>query len=427
MHAESLSKAHVLTHGVRFTPDALRLAGRVGAKRQNAVYNLPAADPAPPAESRGRGRMPPLPPADRLGRPQELFLTGKDGYTVCVSAVAPVPGRDPATVDCRGGRLTLATPSMPDAGQGLKRVEFVAQPAYYDRHTAGGRPVRRWVTACGYDELNVWPWHDCAIGRPCTFCGINAVQKEAGRDADLIHALDLRREPDADRLWLSVRDGVMAQITEAVGVVLGDDCYRDEAHLIIISGNLADQQLDAQARIYADIARGVTARHPGRFAEGAVAVTAPPLDLGLLRLMRDGGITVCVFNLEAFTPAAFARHCPGKHRIGRAHYLEALERGVEVFGRGRSWCNFVLGLEPAADLLSGCEGLASRGVTPGANVLHRDHGASAEHQPPDLETVINFYRELAAIYRRYEQRPYYYCQLALRTSLANEAFAGRLG
>lgn len=425
MHAESLAKAYILTHGVRFTTNALRVASQVNAKRQNAVYNLPADDTAHLDELRGNTSLPLLRPADRLDRPQELFLTGEDGYVVCVSAVAAVPGREPATVESCDGRLLLITPSRPDAGRTLDRVEFVPQPSYYALHTSSGRSVQRWVSACGYNEMNIWPWHDCAISRPCTFCGINVVQKHAGRDIDLLHALETRRNPNADQAWSSAREAVIAEITESVDLAIGDDCYRNAIHLIIISGNLADHQLDSQARIYGDIAAAITRRHPGRFAEGAVAVTAPPLDLGLLRVMRDGGIEVGVFNLEAFTPAAFARHCPGKDRIGRNHYLKTLERGVQVFGWGRSWCNFVLGLEPAADLLSGCEELASQGVTPGANVLHRDHGASVMHDPPDLETVINFYRELGAICRRHKQRPYY-CQLALRTSLANEAFAGRL-
>jgi len=425
MNAESLAKAYVLTHGVRFTQDALGFAAQVNAKRQNGVYNLPAADKTIPSVQHENLELSVLPSEDRLGRPQELFLKAGDGYTVCVSAVAPVLGREPATVNLSGGRLTLATPSRPGIGQMLDELAFVPQPRYYDRHTASGRSVKRWVSACGYDEMNIWPWHDCAISRTCTFCGINAVQKQAGQDVDLIHALEMRREPDADRLWLSVREQVVAEIVEAVSLAIDDDCYRDEIHLILISGNLADHQLDAQARIYADIAAAITQRHPGRFAEGAVAVTAPPSDLGLLQLMRNSGIEVGVFNLEAFTPAAFALHCPGKDRIGRAHYLKTLEAGVGVFGWGKSWCNFVLGLEPIADLLSGCEELAACGVTPGANVFHRDHGASAKLDPPDIDTVVNFYRDLAAICRRHKQLPYY-CQLALRTSLANEAFDGRL-
>lgn len=425
MHAESLAKAYVLTHGVRFTEDALGFAAQVNAKRQNGVYNLPAADTATPAVQRDNRALSILPSEARLDRPQEMFLKGEDSYTVCVSAVSPVPGRKPATVHFNDGRLTLDTPSRPTIGQALDGLTFVPQPRYYDCHTASGRSVKRWVSACGYDEMNIWPWHDCAISRPCSFCGINAVQKQTGRDLDLLHALEMRRELDADRLWLSVREQVLGEITEAVGLAIDDECYRDHIHLILISGNLADHQLDAQARIYADIAKAITQRHPGRFAEGAVAVTAPPSDLGLLRLMRNCGIEVGVFNLEAFTPAAFALHCPGKDRIGRDHYLDTLQAGVKVFGWGRSWCNFVLGLESASDLLSGCEELASQGITPGANVLHRDHGASAKLDPPDMETVVTFYRELAAVCRRHKQRPYY-CQLALRTSLANEAFAGRL-
>ncbi len=425
MEAESLAKAYVLTHGVRFSKEAVRFADHVNAKRQNAVYNLPVDESVYPVVGRAAPSSPGLSSSDGLDRPQELFFTAEDGYKVCVSAVAPVPGRQPATVDVVGGQLRLTTPSRPDAGQTLGLVEFVPQPAYYERKTSSGQPVRRWVSACGYNEMNIWPWHDCAIRQPCSFCGINVVQKQAGSDSDLLHALDMRRKHNADQVWALTGESVVAEITEAVAMAIGDECYRDEIHLIIISGNLADNQLDVQARIYADIAKAITLQYPDRFAEGAVAVTAPPLNLELLWLMKEGGIEVGVFNLEAFTPDGFARHCPGKHRIGRNHYVETLKKGVEVFGWGRSWCNFVLGLEKVTALLSGCEELASQGVTPGANILHRDHGASVVHEPPDLETVINFYRELAAIYRRHKQLPYY-SQRALRTSLANEAFAGRL-
>ena len=422
MGAESLAKAYILTHGVRFSPAALDHAEAIGAKRQNMVYNLPAADAA--ICGRDAVGLAVVLERDRAARPQELFLTGDDGYTVCVSAVAPVQGRECATVDFSEDRLALTTPTRPDVGGRIAAMDYVPQPAYYGLRTASGRPVPRWVSACGYDEMNVWPWHDCAIGQVCSFCGINNVQNRAGRDVDLVHALDLRRESDVDEYWRGIREEVLTEITEAVALAINDDCYREEIHLILISGNLADHQLDAQAVIYADIAAAIIRRHQGRFTEGAVAVTAPPRDPHLLWRMREAGIEVGVFNLEAFTPSAFSRHCPGKHRLGRDHYLRTLTCGVEVFGRGRSWCNFVLGLEPIRDLLVGCEHLASLGVTPGANVLHRDHGASLQCEPPSLDEVLCFFADLARIYRRHELRPFY-CQRALRTSLANEAFAGR--
>jgi hypothetical protein len=274
--------------------------------------------------------------------------------------------------------------------------------------------------------MNVWPWHDCAISRPCSFCGINAVHKQTGRGLDLLHAREIQHHTDALAHWKDTRDEVLGEILEAIDAALDDECYRDEVHLILISGNLADHQLDTQAAIYADMARAITSRHPLRFAEGAVAVTAPPRNLDLLAEMQQSGISVAVFNLEAFTPAAFSLHCPGKARAGRDHYLEALTRGVGVFGRGNIWSNFVLGLEPQEHLLAGCEELASKGITPGANVYHRDRGATAALDPPTYDAVLDFYRELAILYRKHGHRPYY-CRLALRTSLANEAFDGQLG
>jgi hypothetical protein len=242
MHAEALAKAYILTHGVRFTPDALQWAVQVNAKRQNMVYNLPAADLDAEAGRPDGPQLALVSANEQVERPQELFLVGDDVYTICVSAVAPVQGCDAATVDFRGGRLTLFTPSRPKIGQRLAGVNYVPHPAYYDRQTAGGRPVQRWVSACGYDEMNVWPWHDCAIGRTCSFCGINAVQKEAGRNVDLLHALELRREADAEGYWQSARAAVLAEITEAVGLSINDECYGKEIHLILISGNLADHQ-----------------------------------------------------------------------------------------------------------------------------------------------------------------------------------------
>lgn len=183
MKAESLAKAYILTHGVRFSTRALQQADVVKAKRQNMVYNLPAADPLE-GTSKSSAGLNVIGTNARLARPQELFLVGDDGYTVCVSAVSPVERRECATVDFRDNRLTLDTPGQPDVGRRLAAAEYVPQPAYYDLHTTSGRPVSRWVSACGYDEMNVWPWHDCAIGQTCSFCGINAVQKGAGRRRD---------------------------------------------------------------------------------------------------------------------------------------------------------------------------------------------------------------------------------------------------
>ena len=208
-------------------------------------------------------------------------------------------------------------------------------------------------------------------------------------------------------------------------MAIDDPCYAEHLHLILISGNLRNDELDAQAHIYADIAREINAKYRHHFTEGVVAVTAPPRNSEGLQLMKDSGVDTVVFNLEAWMPDNFASECPGKHEIGRDHYLSMLRESVQIFGWGNSWCNLVLGLDSMEDTIAGCEELAKQGITPSANVLHLDEGSRCTKQVPHAAEVARFFRQLSQIYQDHNLKPYY-CQRALRTSLSNEAFAGRL-
>jgi hypothetical protein len=390
-------KAAVLTHGVTFTPDALTHARRSSSKELQRVYNAPL------------GAAP--------GAPQEIVLTDDDGYRVCVSAVAPVPGREPLTLGVAGDTLTLA-----NGRWSSERVEvsLVGQPRYYSETLPSGQPITRVVSCCGESELNIWPWHDCAVTQLCRFCGINRIQRRSGT-GDLMTARDLGRGRSAAlEAWFT-------DLAAAVKIAVDDPVYATELFPMIISGNLPDAALDRQAEIYAGIAREIVPLLGGRPGpEGLVATTAPPDDLAMLTVQAQAGITTMAINLEVYTEEAFLRECPGKARIGRPKYLGALERSVEVFGRGFVWTNFVLGLEPVADLLAGCARLAGQGVVPGASVLHFDEGAAVrESMPPTFDETVRFYQDLAGLYHEHGLRPYFSSR-ALRSSLANEAYAGRL-
>jgi hypothetical protein len=407
MSYESILKALILTNGVTFSDEALRFSSEVNAKQQNLVYNAPSTP-------------------DLMRRPQELLLTSSDRYSVCVSAVAPVPGCTPIHIDRGPDGFFVAV--HPKIGSDFSSVDIscVYEPAFYKLQTQSGRPLTRIVSACGVDELNIWPWHDCAIEKPCSFCGINTIQGFAEAKSDLMYALRLRNVSDIAAVWSDLRTYVLPEIAEAVNLAINDQCYAHHVHVIISSGSLALFQLDDQARIYADIAAFLREKIPlFEKADGITAVTVPPRDLSLLQTMRDAGINTVVFNLEAFGAEAFEVNCPGKAVIGRTHFIEALERSVDVFGWSHAWSNFVLGLEDQRKLLAGCEWLASRGITPGANILHMDRGARAGLVPPDFSTAIWFFTQLASLYQRYNHRPFY-CAKALRTSLANEAVNGRL-
>lgn len=391
-------KALVLAVGVRFTPEALEHARTVRAKTLQRVYNAPANAPA--------------------NAPQEILLSDPDGYTTCVSAVAPVPDRTPVTVDAADDKLVIRGPGL-DHSHSIG-VNYVLQPDYYSTLLPSGQMITRVVSACGVSEMNIWPWHDCAIGRLCRFCGINGVHKKAG-NADLLTSRRVSGEDsEAFLTWLT-------DVRFAVVAAQADIVYSRELFPMIISGNLTNVRLDLQAELYARIAREIEPLVSSRAGpEGLVATTAPPADCGLLRLQRDAGIRTMAINLEVFSERAFEIECPGKHRIGRDRYLRMLLKSVDIFGAGHAWTNFVLGLEPIESLLAGCKSLAKAGVTVGASVLHFDEGAKLrDKMPPTYEEIIWFYRELASIYKENELRPYFSSR-ALRSSLANEAYVGRL-
>jgi hypothetical protein len=390
-------KAWVLANGTAFSGRALEHARDIGAKGLQRVYNAPANAPK--------------------DAPQELLLSDEHGIS-CVAAVAAVPGRRPVEVDVADGRLVLRLPDGRDSG-GVD-VTFVPQPEYYATSLPSGQPITRVVSACGVSLLNIWSWHDCAVRGLCRFCGINLIQRTAGA-SDLLtaRAIGSGRTDRLDQWYTDLGMGVK--------IAVEDRTYEHELFPMIISGNLPDASLDLQAELYARAAREVAPLVAGRSGpEGLVAMTAPPNDLGLLAAQRDAGIRTMAINLEAYAEEAFRVECPGKYRIGRDRYLDALRESARVFGPGYAWSNFVFGLEPTASLLEGCRALAADGITPGASVLHFDEGATISGKlPPTYAEILAFYAELADIYRQYDLRPYFSSR-ALRTSLANEAFHDQL-
>ncbi len=398
MKNESFLKAEILTRGVVFSPSTLIHGQVTKAKQQNLCYNAPEK-------------------FERT-RPQELSLTGEDGYKTVVSCVAPTGNGKPVHINMVGGRLVAEVEDKP--WEEVKLC-YVKKPDYYSRLTSTGYPVRNLVSACGLDELNILPWRGCAVSAACKFCGVNAVASVTG-ETDFFTAIDLSNNHE---IWEQRRDEYLTNLKEAIGLALEDECYKNHVHAIIISGNLSDPQLDYQADIYAELVSAIKPILKPVATEGIVAVITPPHDFNRLKKLKAAGIDIVVFNLEVANEPWFSKYCPGKAALGRDFIIDRLKAALPVFGHGRVWCNFVLGLEPQDRLLQVCQGLANAGIVPGANILHLDHGNRLDCYIPKAKDVIDFYNHLAKLYHDNKLAPFY-CSQALRTSLANEAWDGRI-
>jgi len=225
--------------------------------------------------------------------------------------------------------------------------------------------------------------------------------------------------------WKQTHTMSLSLIKEAVALAIQDPIYSKHAHVILISGNLADAHLDAQADYYSKIAKEIYPLVSERSTEGIIAVMIPPPSDDKLVQMKESGISIVVFNLEVADPVFQKIHTPGKLTMGDSYYLDRLHRAIHYFGKGKVWCNLVLGLEPLKPLLGHVEDLLKAGIVPSYNILHIDEGSRGDLKVPSTYEVYEFTTALSNLYKKYSYKPYY-CSLALRTSLTNESYHGRL-
>lgn len=395
---ETLLKAEILTRGVEFSKSSLLKARDDNAKGQNLVYNMPINT--------------------ENSRPQELFIEAVDGYRTVCSCVSPNQEREAVKVDIDDlGELVAIIDGKKFEGV---KITYVQKPDYYEKKLENGESVKKYVSACGYDELNVLPWKGCAISKGCKFCGVNTVANKT--ESDLFNAHSISRNPT---IWQNNKSSYLSNLKESIQIALKDECYSEHTHLIMISGNLTDDNLGVQADIYSEITASIKDDIKDRTSEGIIAVITPPKNMNKLLKMKNSGIDIVVFNLEVGNEPWFSKYCPGKSSLGRDFFIEKLIESVSIYGTGNVWTNFVFGLEPVDQLLKVCDQLGQKGIVAGANILHLDEGNQLDCSVPSKEDVIYFFNELAKIYRRYKFKPYY-CSKALRTSLSNEAFDNRI-
>lgn len=392
--SETDLKIKILVNGVKFTERVLILAKELNAKPQNKVYNMPSGS----LET----------------RPQELIITGYDGYSTVVSCVAPCK-EDPILIDCDDNNRIIAF----EKGVIIKnvKIDFVRTPKYYLQRINDNKTlVSKYVSACGLDELNILPWKGCAISKGCLFCGVNDIAMK--NDLMTFNAFNCQN-------WEIIKDTYLCCLKSAIKIAINDNCYLEHAHVIIISGNLPNNSLDLETKIYSEISNAILPIVKCKATDGIVAVMSPPNDLSLLTLLHRSGISKVVFNLEVANEPWFSKYCPGKSEIGYNHFMKALIEAIHIFGVKNVWTNFVLGLEPIDKLLNKCMELASYGIVPSANILHMDEGNRVDCCVPSYSDAIYFFVELNRIYRKYYMKPFY-CQKSLRTSLTNEVFANRV-
>jgi len=109
-----------------------------------------------------------------------------------------------------------------------------------------------------------------------------------------------------------------------------------------------------------------------------IGVSIYPTDTTPDRL-KALGVTEVKFNLEAATPDLFETMCPG---LDYDRIWRALDRSVELFGKGRVFSNVLIGLGETDGELEACiRKLASHGVIPVLRPLNPVAGMTGTPRP----------------------------------------------
>lgn len=181
--------------------------------------------------------------------------------------------------------------------------------------------------------ISLWPSQECAFikeGKGCKFCG-------------LISAEQLK--------IVSVDDAV-----KAVSFALD---YNSKYEVNISGGTCGspDEAVDFLIEICSKLKR--------KYHEIIISVEcAPPKDLNKLEQLRMAGASALIINIEIYNDELRKEICPGKGFASFSYYLEALKRGVELFGKGNVSSVIIVGLQPEKDVEKACRELIAKGVIP---------------------------------------------------------------
>lgn len=237
----------------------------------------------------------------------------------------------PIRVELDGAEIVFV-----EVGSEVGRAVPLPVPTWYSQTLADGTPIERIFIQHGSQVASA-VYEDCALfsaDSACEFC----VMRFSTTDA----ALRVKRA---------------AQIVEALRLI--PQAYQNRG--VLLNGGMTF--------------------HPGRGMELLVPVVAairlefnntpiaveitPPQELYWINRLHGAGCDSLMMNLECWDQDSRRRYIPGKDEAcPRESYLQAFERAVAVFGRGRVSSCFVCGTEPIATLKQGIRSVICLGVIP---------------------------------------------------------------
>jgi hypothetical protein len=287
----------------------------------------------------------------------------------------------------------------------LMQVTFNKRPSFYGRLTKRNTPMENVAQVMGRDCLAIAVDKRCQYftnGDFCRYCNCTPTNVESGLER-------IAQDEDVHEL-----------------VSIFGDQYR---FIDLTGGTFADR--DEECKRYTKLGN-IIQNALGRKFSGPFSLS-PPKDLDLLQKLHETGVDVISFNPDVWDDKQFAIICPGKNKIGKAHYDSALKVAKDLWGRGNAVVQFLIGpWESRTSLLEGVKYHMDKGILVNLTTFCPSPQSSLQglKQIP-LKEIIEIYLSYGELIKEYDFYPnkrksILTSESGNRSSISNEVVKGFL-
>jgi hypothetical protein len=288
----------------------------------------------------------------------------------------------------------------------LMQVSFSKRPVFYNRYTSKGIPMKEVVQVMGEDCMAIAIDKQCHYfknGDFCKYCNCTPTNLES----------KIKRISD------------LSDIEEIVSEFGNHYRFFD-----LTGGTFQDR--DMECRTYTQIG-GLIKKALNRKVYSGPFSLSPPINLNLLEDLRNTGVDVISFNPDIWDEKAFADICPGKSKIGKKHYEEALKVAKDLWGEGNAVVQYLIGpWESNESILEGVRYNLDKGILVNLTTFFPSPKSSLRSShPKTIQDLFKIYLEYGKLIREQgfypnERKSILTSESANRSSISNEVAKGYL-
>ena len=286
-------------------------------------------------------------------------------------------------------------PTLLYQGAVVTPVELMPKSDFYKQKTGSGMPYAGNAVLQGCDWVAfqcLWPCDFACAGKPCQFCFSGRQFEALARRHKSMPFIPSPQDVSEVVLYAVEHDGVNSmQLT-------GGSTFKSETEEKYITGYLRGMaESGARAALKNELLLYIT----------------PPDRHEVIDRYFGMGASRIACSLEVWDDKLAESITPGKRSyITKQRYLDALTYIAEKYGPGKSFSNFIIGLEPFETLREGATYLAERGVIPSASVwMPFGKPVNGSMKPASLEYFRKTKDMLAELYLKYDLEPAGCCGL----------------